>query len=921
MDKSAKESPGTFQAAYREHLEQERTKTGKVASALVVFLMPVGVSLDYFVYRDRLVEFFFLRIFCSMLAVVIWVLFYSPWGRRNSKYLSLPIALLPALFISIMIFQTEGLTSPYYAGLNLILLAISVVVHWGFLESVIAVASVLGMYLFACLLNVHPSVLQNGFAQFFNNIYFLVLTGVIVVAGNTLFSQLRYREFSLRFELDQNKQKLEDTNDQLVELNRVKDRFFANISHELRTPLTLMIAPLETMLYRLKESLNPEMREMLKGMQFNAMRLLKLINDLLDLVRLESGRMEARKDPLDLVPFVNGLRQSARQVAEDKKIDLICAAEDGLGIVLADRDKLEKVFLNLLFNALKFTPENGRVELRARREGEELIFTVEDTGIGIPQKSLPHIFDRFWQADGSAKRKFQGVGIGLSLVKELIEVQEGSVSVESEVDQGTKFTIRLPYSKGEENPLMPDLEEASAGDGETGASADADKPGMQSQEWIANLYRRAELFPALGRTEEETESEPTGSQGEEDAEEELQPKRHTILIADDEPQMRSFLNAQLKKNYQVVKVEDGQQAVDKALEIIPDIILLDLMMPNKDGLQACKEIRENPRTHQVPIILLTARADEEAKLNALSAGASDFLSKPFSTTELHVRIQNLVKSHDFQKELGNKNNQLGDTIEQLKETETQLVQTEKLASLGRMSAGIIHEINNPLNYTSTGLALLKKMGEKLPEGDFELFSEMVRDIEEGVRRVQGIVTDLKTFTHPDAATIQDVSAAELIENSLRLVSNQLDETIEVVQETDDSVRLRVNKNRMIQVLVNLIQNSIDAVKKRTGSADKEEDEARTIWISAVPENESCVFRVRDNGDGADAETLSKIFDPFFTTKEVGEGMGLGLSICYRIIEQMGGRIHAQSEKGRYFELTITVPLARSQPALPEPAYA
>ena len=187
-------------------------------------------------------------------------------------------------------------------------------------------------------------------------------------------------------------------------------------------------------------------------MHANGMRLLKLINDLLDLIRLEAGRMEVKNEPLEVADFIKGLASAARQVAEDKHIKLETYTDLRLGVVAADPDKLEKVVLNLLFNALKFTPDGGRVELRAEKQGDKLVLIVNDTGIGIAEKNLPFIFDRFWQADSSAQRKYQGVGIGLALVKELTEMMHGAVAVESQEGKGTTFTVRLPYQKAELPP-------------------------------------------------------------------------------------------------------------------------------------------------------------------------------------------------------------------------------------------------------------------------------------------------------------------------------------------------------------------------------------------------------------------------------------------------------------------------------------
>jgi DNA-binding response OmpR family regulator len=192
--------------------------------------------------------------------------------------------------------------------------------------------------------------------------------------------------------------------------------------------------------------------------------------------------------------------------------------------------------------------------------------------------------------------------------------------------------------------------------------------------------------------------------------------RPLVLVADDEPDMRRFLVSQLEEDYEVIEAVDGNEAAEKAQTMMPDVILLDLMMPHKDGLQVCRELREYAPTVAIPIILLTARADEEAKFDALQMGANDFLAKPFSSTELQARIKNLIESHHFQRKLTKQNQALSEAIDQIKETEMQLVQSEKLSSLGRMSAGIIHEINNPLNFSLTGLFALRNKGKKTRAG-------------------------------------------------------------------------------------------------------------------------------------------------------------------------------------------------------------
>jgi signal transduction histidine kinase len=871
-----------FRTAFLAREQQVRINTGKVASALVLFLMPAGVVLDYFVVTNRpdhRIYFLVLRLVCSVLAAGLWLLHSTAFAQKHYKVLGLPIALLPAFFITWMICVDSQARASYYAGLNLILLAVSVVVHWDEWESLLAVVGVLLMYLIGSLLTRGPA------SAIFNDFYFLSLTGVIVVTGNYVFARLRFREFALSYELDKNRQELQESNQKLKELDQIKSRFFANISHELRTPLTLLIAPLESLLRRF--DLDSETKSLLSTMHSNGMRLLKLINDLLDLVRLESGRMEIKSEPLEMVEVLKGLASAARQVADDKRLRLETRVDPGLGVVLADRDKLEKIVLNLMFNALKFTPSGGRVELRAERQNDKWVLTVADTGMGISEKNLPHVFDRFWQADGSSKRKYQGVGIGLALVKELVEVQGGQVSVQSQEGKGTTFSVTLPYQPGHAvqkpaNEERPEADEAVVSNGST----------VTSEEWLANLYRRAELFPALTPVQESLRPVETARNG----------NLPTILVADDEPDMLRFLKSQLSTQYHVLEAVDGQQAVEKAGQFLPDIILLDMMMPEKDGLQACREIHERTSTQSIPVILLTARADEETKMAALSAGASDFLTKPFSTTELHVRIKNLVESHQYQGKLSKQKQVLETTIEQLKDTEIQLVQTEKLASLGRMSAGIIHEINNPLNFATTGLYTLRNKGKYIAPEQREEYQEVLKDVEDGITRVKNIVTDLRMFTHPETESRDEVELSEVLTASLRFLSNEWRNRVEIEQKLAEHQTAYANKNKLIHVFTNLLQNSLDALKKK-----KFENEKPTIWIEGRLEGSRSILVVRDNGTGIDKEHLDKIFDPFYTTKDVGEGMGLGLAICYRIVQDCDGRIQVRTEPGKFCEFTLEFP--------------
>ena len=247
------------------------------------------------------------------------------------------------------------------------------------------------------------------------------------------------------------------------------------------------------------------------------------------------------------------------------------------------------------------------------------------------------------------------------------------------------------------------------------------------------------------------------------------------------------------------------------------------------------------------------------------------------------------------------------SLQQLKENEMQLVQTEKLASLGRMSAGIIHEINNPLNFATTGLFTLRNKGQYLAPEQQEDYAEILNDVEEGVKRVKTIVSDLRMFTHPETESREQVEVAEVVASALRFLSNECKDKVQIDQRIAGHQTIWANKNKLIHLVTNLLQNSLDALMTKPF-----QDEKPTIRIEGRIENGSSILSVRDNGPGIAPAVVDKIFDPFFTTKDVGEGMGLGLSICYRIVKESGGRISVKTEPGKFCEFTLEFPVRTNQ---------
>ncbi len=880
-------------AAYADHNREIALRRIRIGCFIAIFVLPLGSLIDLQMYSDYTSEFLKYRIAGSLAMIPLLLLVHSAAGRRHHVSIGIALALIPAATMAFIIAHTPAPSkSPYYAGLNLVLLAIGLVLQWTQIQSLIAVAGVIVLYIAAGTRNMGSTQLGD----FTNNLYFIVLTGLIVVIGNTVASRLRVNDFVSSFKLKQSRGELEEKNRKLRELDEIKGRFFANISHELRTPLTLLLAPLESIRGQAELQADLRVRDLLDTMHANGMRLLKLINDLLDLVRLDAGALRLDLRNVDVTAFLRGILRTMAKVAEDKGIKISLSISPEVQGVRCDPDKLEKIFLNLIFNAVKFTSAGGRIQVNARREGPQIITDVTDTGVGIPSEQIPHIFDRFWQADTSAQRKYQGAGIGLALVKELAEAHGGRVTVNSQPGKGTTMTVVLPAT--DEIDVTPPgpaalTDPTPAGRPTSLALTPPPAVARENDIWLSSLYRRAELFagiPALRDT-----VRPLATSG--------QNRKPRLLIADDEPDMLRFLKLQLQDDYEVIEAIDGNQAVTLATQFLPDVILCDMMMPEKDGLQVCRELRQQRSTRPIPFLILTARADDESKITGLQAGASDFLSKPFSTAEVRVRLKNLVDAYRLQKALSWQNQKLEATLDQLKETELQLVQSEKLASLGRLSAGIIHEINNPLNFAKTGLHLLARESLQLPAARQPGFDEIIRDIQEGISRVSTIVGDLRNFTHPSAPD-DLVDLRDSVQSALRFLAAEIKDGITVKLDIPEAFLVRGNRNKLIQVFINLFHNACDALKSRpVGNG-----EGPAISISGSDAGSLRLLRVRDNGTGIPESVMAQIFDPFFTTKDVGQGTGLGLSICHRIITDAGGRISVRSEPGRSTEFTLEFPL-------------
>lgn len=394
----------------------------------------------------------------------------------------------------------------------------------------------------------------------------------------------------------------------IFELDKLKSTFFANISHEFRTPLTLMKGPLQEVIDGCDD---PKTLQLLKMAHRNADRQLQLVNQLLDLSKLDAGKMELGAQQGNFVPFLKGVVNAYQSLAEQKNIDLqlICPYDEVQ--LWFSQDKMDKIIQNLLSNAFKFTLSGGKVTVSLSLDSGSAVLTVSDTGRGISKDDLPHVFNRFFQAELDKYTEGAGSGIGLALVRDLVQLHGGTIVVKSKIGQGSTFAVEIPLGKDhlatidfiEGNPLQS----VKVPKQDTSMSMTDD---VHDESFSSESYARE--VPHL-------------------------------LVIEDNADVRAFIRFRLENSFQISEASDGQQGINMAMDLMPDIIISDVMMPEMDGFEVCKVLKTDIRSCHIPIILLTARANHSAKIEGLETGADDYLTKPFNSEELELRALNLVR--------------------------------------------------------------------------------------------------------------------------------------------------------------------------------------------------------------------------------------------------------------------------------------
>ncbi|GAB4234600.1 MAG: ATP-binding protein [Elainellaceae cyanobacterium] len=790
--------------------------------------------------------------------------------------------------------------------------------HWMFLAFGGFIVACGSTHLMAVWTLWHPTYWLSGVLKVITAIASVITATILpflIPQALTLVESAQLSE-ERRSHLESANQRLEALNQQLKEVDQIKTQFFANISHELRTPLALILGPVENLL---KEELRQEHHHELEIVNRNARLLLKQVNDLLDISKMEAGKMALNYAQVDLAQLLRLTCANFDGLAQEKHINLTIEAPEVLpGQV--DALKVERILLNLLSNAFKFTPDGGticctlktdQVTLRstdaasspAQAPVRRAILSVQDSGPGVPVELRQTIFERFSQGEGGTTRRFGGTGLGLAIAKEFVELQHGTIAVSDAPIGGAQFTVELPLA-------------APAASGATALNSERE----ESQE-VANLVvEELRTVRPIGYPRiEETNGKPL------------------VLVVEDNPEMNQFITTALASEYRTATAANGQEGLEQAIALQPDLILSDVMMPYLSGDQFVQQLRTRPELDTTPVVILTAKADDELRVQLLRQGAQDYLMKPFSVEELQARVGNLVaikRVRDLlQQELASQNHDLETLVEEvsLRRRELQIAldalqrQAEELKQANRLKdeflAIVSHELRTPLNSilgwaealrTRTFNETITARALETIERNARLQTQLIENLLDISRLLRGKLllnkhpVDLQSVIEAAIQTVQ----LEAVAKSIQLNSH-LDNIVGHV--SGDSDRLR-------QIVENLLSNAVKFTPKG-GQVEirleqvNQENKASGNQQTATPLS-SAQITISDTGQGIQAEALPYIFDYFrqadsSSTRKHG-GLGLGLAIARQLVELHGGTIQVESQgEGQGASFTVVLPLLTS----------
>lgn len=867
------------QVALQRSIADQNLDALRISAIIGYTIVPGFWALDVLVLPEKMWVFGGMRLAAALCCVAVHITLIRRPDiiLRWLGFLSQFLALLVAWSIEFMVFSLGGYDSPYYAGLLLVVMTIGFLFAWPLKTALLFNGLVYIPYIAPVFLGARPyESLEVAVA----NHVFLLCTMVISSVSQQFTFRLRTAEILGRLRVERIREDLEQANAQLQQADRIKNEFFSNITHELRTPLTMILSPLDVLLQDEGSELDPTQRASLQLMWRNAIKLLRLIETLLDLSRIEERFLRLRIEQDDLTELVREIVEHTQPLAARKELTVTFVTQRTADDLWVDREKLERVIVNLFSNALKFTEPGGRVDVRLWADETKVFLEVADNGIGIAPDAQRLVFERFRQADGGTTRRYGGTGIGLSFAREIARLHGGEITLQSALGVGSTFTLELPRGRAH---LPDDLIDRRRADRPVVDNQRAD--AREPKEWARALATRADVrFVDI--------DEATERRLMERGDDRLKATR--VLVVEDNIELLKFIHTQLQGEHAVYLAANGKLGLELIDRERPDVLVTDYMMPEMDGIALIEAVRARPGLQDLPIILLTAKSDPAARVRGRTAGADAYLAKPFSPAELRTTIRQLLEKRGRQ---------------------ATTLMAAQAQSLELISAGLAHEIHNPLSYIRNAQHMIARDADAIVsaaaalddpardalEKPLRRVHQMVEIAGTGIARIEAIVALVRRYArdgYPQSAV--PIAFDAMVEDVLRFIVPKAGQAVALEPQLGtDGAQVEGRADELQQVARNLIQNAVDAVSEQGGGWVR----VRTRVVDGQVR-----LTVHDNGPGISPENIQRIFTPFFSTKAGGDGMGLGLAICHQVVLAHGGLISVDSEPGQGAKFDVRLPL-------------
>jgi signal transduction histidine kinase len=835
----------------------------RIGAWLVMVLLPLTWAFDWSVLPEQAAITGTIRFAVAAFAAFILLSMrrLPKLAERNAETLSQLLTSAVAACAAVVTFLHDGYSSPLFVVFLIVFLGASQLFIWSFPRAFAVYAILAAIFIAPWLTGwVPPKDPEAALISVILTLFAIVLC----LTGN----RVRLNQEKQAFVTAQNNAfDREDLNKSLTQsrdLDRLKSGFFTSIVETIRGPLTLMISPLDSMLSGDVGDFRANQIEYIQTVRRSALRVLKLTDDLVDLSHLEGGLLRLQLESTDLVGVLQSVVDHAAASASEKDIAITLDSDfDRLDIAL-DMEKLERAITHIVAAAIRCTSTAGRIDLRLSSEDDHAQLTVRDNGGGLPPDWLASFMaDR---TDGSWLPPRSPDGLGLVLAREIIVLHNGSIDVRSRSETGTTFSIRLPTN------TAPNTGVASS------APSRADRLRARPD------YRFREIDD-LTKTKKVEHAPGEG-------------KATSVLIVDDNLEILRFTQSLLSADHAVFVASDGQEGLEIALAQLPDVVITDAHMPRLDGLGLVRALRSDPRTAQIPTVMLTARNQAEDRESARESGVDLVLEKPFNPRELRTAIHELFAK---------------------KHRQASTFMHEQARSFEIISAGLAHEMHNPLAYIKNAYFVIgescEKIANSLDNEDLDAterrariakaqtkIDKMIPLANRGIQKVEQLVDLMRRYAREGYSSESiDLAIDEAIATVLDMIApkGDADVTLSPDLKAADAVVKGVAEE-LQQAITNLTQNAIDAV----GSGGH-------VWVRSRVEDRQVRIEIADDGPGIPKEQLARIFTPFFTTKEVGKGMGLGLTITRQVIKQHHGTLEVDSTPGRGTTFTIRLPLSHA----------